>query len=492
MNKYSPFPTCLQPAEQTDLEHALGEYTVALDTNIFLTLFEYKKSFTEEVVSIIEAIADDERLFIPNQVAVEYQRNVETKIKESKRARQEFSRSSSNVIDDLIKATKKYNERANLTAKTPDHRHPTLMGIHKSIKEMVNEFAVELYDPNKLKDIISEIIDRNVAKKPSFKQHAKRIDEFEIRAANSIPPGYKDEHKEASWERPEGGAGDYLLWAEIIDQAKGSSCNNCLLVTNDKKSDWCDKNTNSSIEQPRRELALEYYKKTGGTIRIIDLATLVKISDVLDIKISDDSYNFAQQVGEDLSQDLFPADTYTERPSGSTATELYPCISRRPMRDADEDWDAGSWRVGKDVRQQLNPIIISEAGKVVRAWPVTEWKHEGNGYWRAEVEPALTTFEEFQDWNIPVDIGDPVPTFKGGAYSPLEVDNYGNIWRRNHLINPKEFCPNCASPVPISSTDGPHNEYGYVGYCDEDCYDEAAFLRAVEKDYSRFKSLKTE
>lgn len=81
--------------------------------------------------------------------------------------------------------------------------------------------------------------------------------------------------------------------------------------------------------------------------------------------------------------------------------------------------DAGPWRVGAAIRQQLEPLTIAVDGVVVRIYEVKGWTRntdpEGGG-WVADLGNLMSSAD--LDATYPYRIGDALPTHAGGAYLP--------------------------------------------------------------------------
>lgn len=109
----------------------------------------------------------------------------------------------------------------------------------------------------------------------------KLIQEFKIRAANEIPPGYKDQHKEDVGKKRCGRtneAGDYIIWEEILRWASQAK-KDVILISNENKTDWIWKE-HGFVIGPRWELRKEFYERTEGKLfHIIKLDEFLKQTD---------------------------------------------------------------------------------------------------------------------------------------------------------------------------------------------------------------------
>ena len=82
------------------------------------------------------------------------------------------------------------------------------------------------------------------------------LEEARKRGAEKRPPGYKDSGKQDS-----AAAGDYLIWAQILCEAKLRE-HDVLIVTGDVKEDWW-RREHGELRGPRPELVQEMRLSAG-------------------------------------------------------------------------------------------------------------------------------------------------------------------------------------------------------------------------------------
>jgi PIN like domain len=98
------------------------------------------------------------------------------------------------------------------------------------------------------------LLDGKIGSKPSDDERNSRITEALKRQKLKQPPGYKDVDKDTDELK----AGDYLLWAELLEYAKSSeSTTPIMFVTGDVKEDWFERIKEKTIG-PRIELKREF------------------------------------------------------------------------------------------------------------------------------------------------------------------------------------------------------------------------------------------
>ena len=133
----------------------------------------------------------------------------------------------------------------------------------------------------------------------SKEDYDKEFKEAIQRGIDKLPPGYMDAKKE-----DKNSIGDYLIWAQILREAKTRQ-QDVLFVTSDNKEDWWRKDDNKDKGKqkslgPRPELADELKQFSGKRLfmlppeRLLDWARTV----LKDIDVSDESVQDVKQVSE--------------------------------------------------------------------------------------------------------------------------------------------------------------------------------------------------
>jgi hypothetical protein len=129
--------------------------------------------------------------------------------------------------------------------------------------------VVSLHDPDLVEDTNSDPVLTRLAdivlghRGDPMEQclYENAIVEARRRSDNSLPPGYKDKDK---WKREglEGGAGDYIVWEQFLQESAKRSVDG-VFVTGDVKEDWYVIQSGEA-RGPRNELAEEYASRTDG------------------------------------------------------------------------------------------------------------------------------------------------------------------------------------------------------------------------------------
>lgn len=238
-----------------------------LDANVLLNLYRYSQETREELIGILKAISD--RLWVPYQAALEYQRNRLFVIGQQATAYEE-------IQDNLRKTRDKLdNDLRSFT------RHP-FIEVEPLLKRIKNIFAEIEKELNEHKQAHPNLIDEDYIRddtttllegKVGSPYPSERMDEVykegKIRYDSKIPPGYSDVNKE---ERKQ--YGDLILWFQVINKAKETK-RPVILITDDRKDDWWWRFEGKTIG-PRPELVEEMLSKAGVSFYMYQTDSFMK------------------------------------------------------------------------------------------------------------------------------------------------------------------------------------------------------------------------
>lgn len=200
-------------------------------------------------------------MWIPHQVAVEFQRNRVSIIRTQRAVPDQYIKSLNdlaNQIDGLFKQ----HERNSLIEIEPDRSD--LVNHVKAIQERaVSEKSDRLQDygitpqSDGILERLGSLYEGRVGEAPSADELSTLYGLAKDRYALEIPPGYRDSQK------PEPGRyGDFVIWRQVIDYAKQNSVD-VLFVTGDTKEDWWWINSGQTLG-PRPELRDEFRTASNG------------------------------------------------------------------------------------------------------------------------------------------------------------------------------------------------------------------------------------
>jgi hypothetical protein len=229
--------------------------TFSFDANILLHIYSYTPETRKSFFEILNGLK--ERIWIPHQVAYEYQRNRLYVISDQVKAYED--------IEEIL--TKKFLELKNELLKSYK-RHPfintqQIIGdFENSIEEVKSKIKfARSHHPNylesdELREALSNLLEGKVGQPYPEEDLENIYQKAEKRFSYKKPPGYKDAKKPIPKNY-----GDVILWFQLIDYAK-SQQKPLIFVTDDNKEDWWLKYEGETLE-PRPDLIQEILSEVG-------------------------------------------------------------------------------------------------------------------------------------------------------------------------------------------------------------------------------------
>ena len=239
-----------------EYEKIWRECIFVFDTNVLLGLYRYSHDTSEELLNIIKKLQD--RIWIPYQIALEYQSNRLGVISEQEKAYEKVSKILEEGCKKVIKNLEQFP------------RHPFIdIKYIKYIKNKVQKYTKKIQKeltfkkgkhPNWAeKDAIRSSLDKLFDNKVGDIYSEKDLNNFykqgEQRYKEKIPPGYSDNKKVNKNKK----FSDLIIWLDIIGKAKIEK-KPIILITSDMKEDWWEKINEKTIG-PRYELIREIKRK---------------------------------------------------------------------------------------------------------------------------------------------------------------------------------------------------------------------------------------
>lgn len=222
------------------------ESLITFDTNVILNLYRYSEETQIALLELIEKLQS--KIFLTNQVALEYSRNRFETISTQESLHKSFLKRLKEIKIDLESEKKGPFLSDNLQNKLND----TFQEVENEILESISSFqSVIDNDDDKIFETINNIFKGKITKSYEKKELEKLYVIAKKRFDKNIPPGYKDKGKP-----DEKKYGDFLLWQQIIDKSKLEK-KSIILVSDENKEDWIWKLNNNKTIGPRPELVDE-------------------------------------------------------------------------------------------------------------------------------------------------------------------------------------------------------------------------------------------
>lgn len=253
--------------------------TVVLDTNVLFALYRFSTAERERLLHVLEQVQD--RLWVPHQVALEYQRARESVIRAQagqyesvvslvaaptlERLTGELGglRLPAAVRSEAEALLSDYVEAAKQAAQPFVERANALVASH-----VVTQEEGRRHDP--VRERLDLYLAGRVGPRVDDRTRTARIQEALERYEEEVPPGFKDSKKDSDELR----AGDYLLWRELLDHASSlSETDSLLFVTGDVKIDWFTRDGD-----PRPELRREFAEVSPATYHQVSYSDFLKLA----------------------------------------------------------------------------------------------------------------------------------------------------------------------------------------------------------------------
>ncbi|USY55884.1 PIN-like domain-containing protein [Bacillus sp. 1780r2a1] len=252
------------------LDEVFNDAIIVVDTNVLLMAYQWRDITFKTVYDILNELAEQGRLKIPNQVIKEFankrpetirdlsndvQNNILSKLITGNLKQNVKHSDLKDVIpsliffentEELLRAEKRYNTALKALTSAQKQYKESLNNLLDDIKEYIDN------DP--ILDKFEKIFEMTVLDEVDYDDQQLKED-LDKRKKQNIPPGYKDK----------GHTGDLKIWTEILSLAD----NNVIFITRDNKNDWVYKNTLGKVIGARRELVEEFYKVNKKTFKML-------------------------------------------------------------------------------------------------------------------------------------------------------------------------------------------------------------------------------
>jgi predicted nucleic acid-binding protein len=297
---FDGFEAYRTPADE-DYRALLTGGLVVVDTNVLLNLYRYNDQTRDDLLSVLRRLG--ERLWVPRQVVEEFWRNREAVLRDP--------RDTTKTIDELnrqrdraISTFRTWTKRVGLSPRRTDELVDVLSGAFGEVVTavaLVADHDAAEFARNTNKDPViaglDEILRGRVGGPLSKTEHEEALAEAKRRGEAQIPPGYKDAGKESD----EAAAGDYLLWAQVLREARRRR-SDVLLVTGDVKEDWW-RRERGELRGPRRELVEELQSIAGVKLYMLRPDSfMLRARGALQVKVRDESVEDVERVDRSLAE----------------------------------------------------------------------------------------------------------------------------------------------------------------------------------------------
>lgn len=269
------------------------------DANTLLNLYRYTVETREEFLQLLEFFGN--RLWLPYQAGLEFQRHRVEVISQQLRAHDEVVHAIEKTQRDLEAELRRFTRHSTLNVDSLLARHGE--ATQKMTEEVLRRRAEHVenqYPASALEDPIWDAITRLFANRVGEQFDQNVLDQiFEdgaVRYEANIPPGFKDSAKAAPDRY-----GDLVIWKEILRRAsEGPSA--VIFVTDDRKEDWWRVEQGKTLG-PRHELVTEFNAVTGRRVHFYTPDRFLEYArDMMSATVSERSIVEARTVGSSIRE----------------------------------------------------------------------------------------------------------------------------------------------------------------------------------------------
>lgn len=305
------------------------------DTNCLLNLYRCEEQTREDILNVMQAIAN--RIWIPFQVGLEFQKNRRVIINSSIESLENIREALRNIY------TQNMLDHGKVKRALYNNLNESISKLQKSLKKPIESFieseistrikskeAISSHDS--IRDAIDKIIGDKVGNIPTQAIIDEIDKEGERRYSNKIPPGFKDSSKKDityhSGISFQDRFGDLYLWKELINKAGDKNIQNIFFISDDTKDDWLFKYKNT-VHGPLESLKTEICQQSSiEHFRLINQFTFLNEAKKFldDINVSDESLEEIEKISLRNSNPESHLDTFQYNEKSSFKWSVHASI----------------------------------------------------------------------------------------------------------------------------------------------------------------------
>jgi len=261
------------PPSDAEYKRIWGEAVIVLDTNVLLNLYRLPSTARDELIKVLELLQD--RLWIPHQVGLEFQRRRLTVIASERKSIEDALESANELLIDLKRKVDGLQIDKRGIGIEPQ---PLMQDLERANEKLINAIQtahiaqLDISSSDPVREKIDALLTGKVGKGPaSQKELDDLVKNGEDRYKERTPPGFADSEKDKNpneatfihnglkYQRK---FGDLILWRQLIDHAKNTGAKVILFITGDRKEDWWWREQGKTIG-PHQELVREIMREGG-------------------------------------------------------------------------------------------------------------------------------------------------------------------------------------------------------------------------------------
>ncbi|MFL6239308.1 MAG: PIN-like domain-containing protein [Actinomycetes bacterium] len=318
-----------------DVNTVLTSGLVVLDTNVLLNLYRYNAESRQAMLDVLTALGD--RLWIPHQVMKEFWRNRERALSDPRTDVAESISKLRNHRDAIVEVVSQWVNRAALNV---DVAAGHKAAVAETVEAVINELE-SLVDPkldqarNTANDtvlsLLEPVLEGHIGAAMAPDAYRAAIAEGQRRADAGEPPGFGDAKTKAD-RGPEGAAGDFLVWEQLLLEASKRLLD-VLLVTGDvNKGDWW-RREGASARGPRNELVQELKHRAGTRLFMLRPEELLaRARTALSVHVKDESVQDVERADRSWSRPTDELEASTGWTPAALEELLYRLARQAPVQ----------------------------------------------------------------------------------------------------------------------------------------------------------------
>ncbi len=300
------------PLTDDDIETINSRAMIVLDANALLHSYRLSPSTAEAWLGMLEALA--ERVWVPHQAALEYQRNRIGVISGQGKLVTAIEHALASSFDDLRSAVHRRQSDINRS------RVLDLTELNEAIEESLARVATvvaaardrqtDLTEAASASDQIHQrltvLLGARVGEQPAGDWMAEIRTEGKKRFAGKQPPGFADAKKDSNPEDP---YGDLILWKQLLSEAEKKS-RPAVLITEERKEDWLRKEAGRNLG-PHPALRREFHAQADQAFWLYSVAGFMRVSSHFGHQIDNEAIVDAERLEVEAATEV---DTATLEP----------------------------------------------------------------------------------------------------------------------------------------------------------------------------------
>lgn len=353
------------------------------DANVLLNLYCMKPEDRSRSLRLFAQLGD--RLWIPHQVAAEYQRRRAKVIRDQIGSIQALS-SRVKDAEKLIRTALPEQHPFTGADKDQEDACGACQKVRRSLDSKRGHYQ-RLLEDDTVRNELDAILRGRVGRPYEPVQLLKVLRRGEKRYSMRFPPGFADEHK--------GGVsafGDWIIWNQILDKVKIEK-RSVLFVTDDTKEDWWITDA-AGNHWPRDELVDEMKRTAGTTLQLhTSRSFLEKGSCYLSARPANTAKKLSDRGAWDTYRAAMEGMLRMQKQAASQLPWLLPIVSRA----MDQIQHTGTFRAVLEAQKAAEWVASSPFGR--SAWEVQRLAE------RIGVSPLMRALAAYQARFDPLEDG---------------------------------------------------------------------------------------